>query len=79
MRKSLIKDDFEAGPLIPARDQCENICVALDDMLNLGAVDGEMTTTVNQAQDAAMELKGDLRTLIDIATSLADNPVLKIA
>ena len=79
LRQSLIKNDFDIGPLIPVKEQCESICLALNEVLELplGEVDGDMTTTVTQAMDAAMDLKGQLATLINIGTSLTDNPGVK--
>ena len=79
MRESLIKNDFDKGPLGPVKDQCETICLALNEILELpqGTVDGDMTTTVSQTMDAAIDLKGQLATLINIATSLADDPSVR--
>lgn len=79
LRESLIKNDFNKGPLSPVKDQCEQICLALNKVLELPrkSIDGDMATTVSQAMDAAMDLKGQLATLINIANSLANNPSVR--
>lgn len=72
VRMSLIKNEYEAGQLIPLRDKFTNFCLTLNEVLELPikAVDAEMRTTVANAVDAAMDLKGSLRLLIDISKEL---------
>jgi hypothetical protein len=72
VRKSLIKNEYEAGELIPLRDKFINFCLTLNEVLELPikAVDAEMRTTVANAMEAAMDLKGGLRLLIDISKEL---------
>lgn len=61
------------------KDRCEEICLKLEEALAFSpdALDGEMTTTVNQVMEATIDLKGPLVTLINIATSLTDDPSVK--
>lgn len=76
LRESLIEADFDKGPLIPAKDDCQSICLELNKVLGLplGDVDVDVATTVNNAMEVALELKGNLVTLISITDSLADEP-----
>jgi hypothetical protein len=76
VRQSLIQNEYEAGELIPVRAKCITFCLTLNEVLELpiNAVDAEMRTTVANAMDAAMDLKGGLSLLIDISKELVRQP-----